>query len=97
VRDPTASRDWTLPPLPPLPLLRAKALSPTFADHAFQCGLSWSPHQGRDLMSLVDTSALAKGGTGWALRDPNAKISDKGKACGYVDDKKELEGTVDDG
>jgi hypothetical protein len=29
--------------------------------------------------------------------DPNKRISDAGKSCGYVDDKAELEGTVDDG
>lgn len=49
------------------------------------------------MSSLIDTSSLAKGGTGWKIKDPNKKISDKGKDCGYIDDKKELEGTVDDG
>ena len=50
VRDPTASRDWTLPraPLDALPPLRSKALSPAFADHAFKCALSWSPHLVRE-------------------------------------------------
>lgn len=31
------------------------------------------------------------------MRDPNKKTSDMGKACGYVDDKAQLEGTVSDG
>jgi len=59
------------------------------------CGRN--PHRGRDLASLIDTSSLAKGGTGWKIKDPNKRISDSGKACGYIDDKAELEGTVDDG
>ena len=52
---------------------------------------------GRSLMDLVDTSEAAKGGTKWRLNDPNKRISDGGKKCGYSDDKTQLEGTVHDG
>lgn len=74
-----------------------KGLDPAFADHAFSCGLTWSPHVGTHLVDLVDSSSMAKGGTKWKLRDPNRSVSEKGKQCGYVDDKAELEGTVEDG
>jgi hypothetical protein len=74
-----------------------KSLMPMFADHYFKCGLTWNPHVGKSLTELIDTSSLAKGGTQWSLRDPNKSVSDKGKKCGYIDDKVELEGKVDDG
>ena len=51
----------------------------------------------RDLVKMVDTSEAAKGGTKWKVRDPNARISQSGKKCGYSDDKAQFEGTVADG
>eukprot|EP00614_Pseudopedinella_elastica_P005585 CAMPEP_0172608358 /NCGR_PEP_ID=MMETSP1068-20121228/28443_1 /TAXON_ID=35684 /ORGANISM="Pseudopedinella elastica, Strain CCMP716" /LENGTH=502 /DNA_ID=CAMNT_0013411607 /DNA_START=92 /DNA_END=1600 /DNA_ORIENTATION=- len=93
------ARDWSFKPVrgSDLPALRSKNLSSRFADSAFKCGLTWSPRMGRSLMDLVDTSEAAKGGTKWRLNDPNKRISDGGKKCGYSDDKTQLEGTVHDG
>eukprot|EP00622_Pseudochattonella_farcimen_P006949 FR742829.1.p1 GENE.FR742829.1~~FR742829.1.p1 ORF type:complete len:166 (+),score=28.10 FR742829.1:72-500(+) len=49
------------------------------------------------MAAILDTNAEAKGGTKWKFNDPNRKVSGAGRKCGYLDNKEQLEGGVDDG
>mmetsp|Transcript_54420 Transcript_54420/g.124071 ORF Transcript_54420/g.124071 Transcript_54420/m.124071 type:complete len:242 (-) Transcript_54420:315-1040(-) len=65
------SRYWQVLPAGGLPPV-VGSLPRALADHAFECGLTWTPHHGRSLVGQLEKAGaeLAGGGLSWALVDP---------------------------